>query len=149
MVTRNELFKSRFMNASNVDRPIVVTISFAKMETLENTKGETDEKLVVYFSDHKQNLALNGVNFDAICEISGEDDSDRWADTRIEIFRTTTEVAGFAAGFSAISVCGARTRTHGVAFPAAHRLRHGCAVSGTRGRHCARASIVDALQLGS
>ena len=96
MVTRNELFKSRFMNASNVDRPIVATIAFAKMETLENTKGETDTKLVVYFSDHKQNLALNGVNFDAICEISGEDDSDRWADTRIEIFRTTTEVAGKA-----------------------------------------------------
>lgn len=96
MVTRNELFRSRFLNANNVDRPIVVTIAFAKMETLENTKGETADKLVLYFSDHKQNLALNGVNFDSIVDISGEDDSDRWPGTRIEIYRTTTEVAGKA-----------------------------------------------------
>jgi hypothetical protein len=96
MVTRNELFPSRFLNADNVERPIVATIAFAKMETLKNTKGESDEKLVVFFSDNKQNLALNGVNFDSIVDISGEDDSDRWSGTRIEIYRTTTEVAGKA-----------------------------------------------------
>ena len=94
MVTRNELFRSRFLNASNVDHSIVATISFAKMEKLDNLKGESEDKLVVYFSDHKQNLALNGVNFDSIVDITGEDDSDHWAGHRIEIYRTTTAVAG-------------------------------------------------------
>jgi hypothetical protein len=82
------------MNANNVDRPTVVTIAFAKMETLKNMKGEAADKLVLYFSDHKQNLALNGVNFDSIVEISGQRDSDHWPDTRIEVYRTTTEMAG-------------------------------------------------------
>jgi hypothetical protein len=94
MVTRNELFKSRFMNAGNIEKPTVATISFAKIETLENTKGQTDEKLVVFFSDHKQNLALNTVNFDSIVEISNQYDSDHWAGVAIEIFRTMTEVGG-------------------------------------------------------
>jgi len=96
MVTRAELFPSRFLNASNVasDHPIVATIEFAKMETLESKNGNTDEKLILYFSDCKQVLALNGVNFDAIAGIAGEDNSDRWAGTKIEIYRTTTEMKG-------------------------------------------------------
>jgi hypothetical protein len=96
MVTRSELFPSRFLNASNVDQdhPIVATIEFAKMETLESKNGNTEEKLIVYFSDHKQVLALNGVNFDAIVAITGKNDSDRWTDVKIEIYRTMTEMKG-------------------------------------------------------
>jgi hypothetical protein len=96
MVTRSELFPSRFLNASNVaqDRPIVATIEFAKMETLEGKNGNAEEKLILYFNDHKQVLALNGVNFDSIAEITGEDDSDRWTGVKIEIYRTMTEMKG-------------------------------------------------------
>jgi hypothetical protein len=96
MVTRSELFPSRFLNANNVDQdhPIVATIEFAKMETLESKNGNTEEKLLLYFSDCKQVLALNGVNFDTIVEIAGEDDSDRWDGTKIEIYRTMTEMKG-------------------------------------------------------
>ena len=91
---RSDVFKSRFLNADNVPSPIVVTIAFAKKEPLENMKGQSEDKCVLYFSDHKQNLALNGINFDSVEDISGEDDTDRWPGTRIEIYRTMTEVSG-------------------------------------------------------
>lgn len=96
MVTQAELFPSRFLNASNVDQnhPLVATIEFAKTETLEGKNGNAEEKLILYFSDCKQTLALNGVNFDSIVEITGKDDSDDWAGTKIEVFRTMTEMAG-------------------------------------------------------
>jgi hypothetical protein len=91
---RSDVFKSRFLNSGNVTSPIVVTVAFAKMETLENSRGETDEKCIVYFSDCKQVLALNGINWDSIEQISGESDTDRWPDTRIEIYPSMTEVSG-------------------------------------------------------
>ena len=96
MVTRNEAFKNKqkFFNAGNVDRPTVVTIAFDKMETLENLQGERDEKCVLYFENDARRLALNGVNWDACVEITGQEDSKRWAGHQIEIFPTTTEMAG-------------------------------------------------------
>ena len=91
---RSEAFKTRFLNADNVNHSIIGTISFVKMETLESRKGEVDKKPVVYFSDLKQNLVLNPTRWDEIVEITGEDADDRWVDSRIEIYRTMTEVGG-------------------------------------------------------
>jgi len=96
MVTRAEAFPSRFVNAATVpeDRPIVATILFAKMEDLDNGTGKPERKLIVYFSDLRQSLALNRANFDAIAGIVGSDDTDLWPDTKIELYRTTTDLRG-------------------------------------------------------
>jgi hypothetical protein len=94
MVTRNDLFPPRFINAASLESPTVVTIAFAKIERLENMKGESEDKLVVYFEDHKQHLACNATNFDSICEITNQFDSENWGGHKVELYRDTTRVGG-------------------------------------------------------
>jgi hypothetical protein len=94
MVTRSELFPSRFINAANLERPMAVTIEFAKKERLENLKGESEDKLVVYFNDCKQNLACNATNLDSICNVTGQYDSDNWGGHKIELYRDQTRIGG-------------------------------------------------------
>jgi hypothetical protein len=94
MVTKSEAFPSRFLNGSNVTRPMVLNIEFVKQEELETPDGRRQTKTVVYFNNCKQLLACGPVLFDAIVDVTGEVDSDDWAGHRVEVYPSTCEVGG-------------------------------------------------------
>jgi hypothetical protein len=91
MAKRNEVFRTRFLTAADLNgKPITLTIERAPIETLKNKNGE-DTKTVLYFRGTKKALPLNRINWDAVAEITGEDDSDNWPGYRIEVYPTTTQ----------------------------------------------------------
>jgi hypothetical protein len=94
MVTKTEMFPSRFLIADNLKgKPVVLTIKSATVEILKDNKtGRDQDKLVLSFDRTEKLLPLNVTNFDAVVDVTGEDDSDRWVGHRIEVFPTTTRL---------------------------------------------------------
>lgn len=91
---RDELFLSKYLKAADLKgKPITVTIERAPAETLKNPEGKEQTKTVLYFKGAKKSLPLNMTNWDACAAICGDDTED-WPGCRIELFPTTTAMAG-------------------------------------------------------
>jgi hypothetical protein len=94
MVKRSEVFPKKHFCADDVaDEPVTLTISTAAQEVLRNN-GQEQTKTGLYFRGGHKPLPLNRTNWDAVVEITGEDDSDNWAGHQIEAFRSTTHTPG-------------------------------------------------------
>jgi hypothetical protein len=95
MAKRNEIYKSKgkYLKASDLSEPITVTIERAPTETLRNN-GEEEAKTVLYFKGKAKCLPLNLTNWDSVCDITGEADSDDWAGHAVQLYATTTELKG-------------------------------------------------------
>jgi hypothetical protein len=92
MATKGELFASRFFKAENFKKPTVLEIQHCAVEALKNQEGVSKEKLVVFFVGQKQQLVCNATNFDAIVDVTGEDDTDRWIGHKICLYPTMTQL---------------------------------------------------------
>ena len=91
---REEVFPSKYLKADDLDgKAAVVTIKDAPFEILKGTDGKEQGKVVLYFNKTKKALPLNRVNWDAVADILGDDTED-WPSGRIELYPTTTEMAG-------------------------------------------------------
>jgi len=91
---RDEVFPGKYLKASDLKgKPRTVEIDHAPYETLKNTKGEEQQKIVLYFVGAKKALPLNMTNFDAVADIWG-DDTEFWPGQKIELYPTTTQMGG-------------------------------------------------------
>jgi len=90
---RDEIFPSKYLKAGDLNKPIVVTIESAPLETLKNPEGKEQHKTVLYFKGAKKALPLNVSNWDAVAEICGED-TDDWPGGKIELYATKTHMGG-------------------------------------------------------
>src|SRR4029450_3925170 len=95
MPTREEMFPSRFLKASDLTgKAVVVRIASAPVETLKGPNGTEERKTVLYFNGGaKKVLPLNKTNWDAGAAIGGEN-SDDWPGKKIELFPTVTDLRG-------------------------------------------------------
>jgi hypothetical protein len=95
MVTREDMFPSRFLKAQDLKgKPVVVSIASAPVETLKTPNGTEERKTVLYFNGGaKKVLPLNRTNWDAVASIAGEN-SDSWPGEKIELYPTKTELRG-------------------------------------------------------
>jgi hypothetical protein len=93
MPTKNDLFPSKYLKASDLGEPTVMTIATAPVETLKY-KTKEEDKIVLHFRGTPKLLPLNFTNFDSVVAVTGEADTDNWPGKRIELFATTTEVQG-------------------------------------------------------
>jgi hypothetical protein len=86
MATRDELFPSKYLKAGDVETPLIVTIDRAPTETVgQGAKAES--KPVLYFrGGSPKPCPVNKTNFDALVAVSGEEDSDNWGGTVVELF---------------------------------------------------------------
>src|SRR5262249_52811200 len=92
---RDDVFPSRFLKCADLNgKSAVLTIKSASLEKLKNGNGEEETKTVIYFEKAKKGLILNRTNWDKIAELTGEDDSDNWPGSRVEVFPATTEMRG-------------------------------------------------------
>ena len=92
-MNRDEIFPSKYLKASDLTMPIVVTIDSAPLEVLKNPEGKEQSKVVLYFRGAKKALPLNITNWDAVAAICGED-TDDWPGGRIELYATRTQMGG-------------------------------------------------------
>jgi hypothetical protein len=91
---RADVFPDKYLKAADLKgRARVFEIDRAVLETLKNTKGEEQQKIVLYFSGAKKALPLNMTNFDAVADICG-DDTDFWPEQKIELYSTKTQMGG-------------------------------------------------------
>ena len=91
MAKRHEVFPTRFLTAADLNgKPITLTIQSAPQETLKNKNGE-EVKTVLHFRGAKKTLPLNRTNWDAVADITGEDDSINWPGHKVEAYPTTTQ----------------------------------------------------------
>jgi hypothetical protein len=91
---RDDVFLSKYLKASDLKgKARVVEIDHAPLEMLKNTKGEEQQKIVLYFVGGKKAMPLNMTNFDAVASICG-DDTDFWPGKKIELYPTTTQMGG-------------------------------------------------------
>jgi hypothetical protein len=92
MVTRQEAFPSRWLQASDFPKPAVLEIVETNQETVRGNDGRNAKKLVLYFRGQRKGLIVNATNFDSVATITGEVDSDNWIGH--SIVATTTEMGG-------------------------------------------------------
>ena len=68
MATRNDVFPSKYLKASDLDgTPLTVTIVSAPLETLKNPEGKEQTKTVLYLRGTKKLLPLNVTNLGLLC----------------------------------------------------------------------------------
>jgi hypothetical protein len=95
MTTRDEAFPSKYLKAADLKgRSVILEIAAAPEETLTGFDGQSQVKSVLYFSGTKKKLPLNRTNWNAVADVTGEEDSDRWAGHRVELYPATTEMNG-------------------------------------------------------
>jgi hypothetical protein len=91
MPTKDEMFPSKYLKAGELKgNPVVVKIASATPEKLKNASGVEQRKVVLTFFKTEKQLPLNATNFDAVMDITGEDDSDNWSGHKIELYPTET-----------------------------------------------------------
>jgi hypothetical protein len=90
MAKRHEVFPSRFLTAADLNgKAVTLTIDRAPLEPLKN-KNREETKTVLYFRGTRKVLPLNRTNWDAVADITGEDDSENWPGHQIQVWPTTT-----------------------------------------------------------
>jgi hypothetical protein len=94
MVTRAKAFPDRFLRGSDLPGPKTVTVIEAVQQKLKDFKsGEMVDKTVLYF-DNCSPLPLTYDNFCAVCDISGQEDSDDWHGITLELYPVTVLIGG-------------------------------------------------------
>jgi hypothetical protein len=92
-VKKDDLWPSKYLKAADLPEPRVLKIKHARLETLKNRGGE-ETKLVVTFVGEDKTMPLNRTNFDSVCDVTGEYDSDDWKGSEVELYATTTQLKG-------------------------------------------------------
>ena len=93
MVTKSDVFPSRYFKAADLDGPIVLTVSEAPLEELKN-QGRAEKKVVLHFKQTSKVFPLNKVNWESMERITHRMDSNDWAGCKIEPYPTQTEMRG-------------------------------------------------------
>jgi hypothetical protein len=95
MATRSERFKRRFLSAPDLNgKPVRLTIDREYMEALKSADGKEQNKSILAFRGTDKELVVNLTNWESLVEITGQDDSARWAGIKVELYPTTTLMAG-------------------------------------------------------
>lgn len=86
----SDIFPSKYLRAADLNgaEPIV-TIDRVVTETLGD-----ESKPVMYFKGKDKGLVMNKTNWNAVEELTGEDDSDNWKGTGIKLVTVKVEFQG-------------------------------------------------------
>lgn len=89
MVDATDYFGGNYLKASDIEKPLSLTITSTKVQRLEDR-----DKLIVHFDEVEKELVLNKINTNRIIEWSGSKDTDNWPGTKITLLATTVEYDG-------------------------------------------------------
>ena len=77
---------ARYLKKGDIPSPINTSILWIKEEEVTAPGKGTETRLVLYFDGQKKGLVLNTANAEALAEITGTDDYEKWADTRVQLY---------------------------------------------------------------
>lgn len=88
----HEAFPSKYIKTEDLEgKTLNVTIERVITETIKKDDGSTEEKRIVYFKGAQRGMVLNQTNWNAIADISGQQDDDDWPGTKIMLYPTKTQ----------------------------------------------------------
>jgi hypothetical protein len=91
---KSEACPSKYFRAKDCPEDWVLNaeIELARMEKFEGGRGKDGgEKMVCYFRRQKSGLVIGPVLWDALIELTGEEDSDNWPGHRVQLYRDVTQ----------------------------------------------------------
>jgi hypothetical protein len=91
---KDVIFPDKYLKCAHLKgKSVTLTITAAPLETLKNTQGEEQHKIVLHFAGTKKMLPLNVTNFDAVADVCGED-TDDWPGKKVELYPSVTQMGG-------------------------------------------------------
>lgn len=86
MATIADLGSSKYIKQTDVQPPILVTISGYKKQNVAKEDEKPENKFVLFFKETDKGLVLNTTNGNLIAEITGSPDLDEWEGKKIVLF---------------------------------------------------------------
>jgi hypothetical protein len=77
---------AQYLKKEDIPSPVNTSILWIKEEEVTAPGKGTETRLVLYFDGLKKGLVLNTANADALLEITGTEDTEKWADTPVQLF---------------------------------------------------------------
>ena len=72
----------------------ILTIKNVKKEIVTGNGGKKEECIIAEFKENEKPMILNRTNCKAITKLTGTPDIENWASKKIQIYATTTKLAG-------------------------------------------------------
>src|SRR6187431_2762464 len=76
---------AKYLKKEDIPSPVNTSILWIKEEVTAPGKG-TETRLVLYLDGFKKGLVLNATNAQALEEITGTDDCEKWEDISIQVY---------------------------------------------------------------
>jgi hypothetical protein len=77
---------AKYLKKEDIPSPVNTSILWIKEEEVTAPGKGTETGLVLYFDRLKKGLVLNTANAEALLEITGTDDTEKWADTPVQLY---------------------------------------------------------------
>ena len=77
---------AKYLKKEDIPSPVNTSILWTKEEEVTAPGKGTETRLVLYFDGFKKGLVLNATNAQALEEITGTEDCDKWADIPIQVY---------------------------------------------------------------
>lgn len=95
MTTIDDIYGGKYMKASDLQKPVKLTIKAARVEQFPGrAEGEVKDKVVLVFNDIEKELVVNATNAARISEIANTKVIEDWAGTTIMLVKDKTKYAG-------------------------------------------------------
>jgi len=95
MTNTDDIYGGKFMKASDLQKPVRLTIKSARIEQFPGRKeGEVQNKVVLTFNDIEKEMVVNATNAARITEISKTKIIEDWVGTTIMLVKDKTKYAG-------------------------------------------------------
>jgi hypothetical protein len=77
---------AKYLKKEDIPSPVNTSILWTKEEEVTAPGKGTETRLVLYFDGLKKGLVLNTANAEALAEITGTDDYEKWSDIPIQLY---------------------------------------------------------------
>jgi hypothetical protein len=77
---------AKYLKKKDIPSPVNTSILWIKEEEVTAPGKGTETRLVLYFDGLKKGLVLNTANAEALAEITGTDDYEKWSDIPIQLY---------------------------------------------------------------
>src|SRR4026208_1758202 len=77
---------AKYLKKEDITSPINTSILWTKEEEVTAPGKGTETRLVLYFDGLKKGLVLNTANAEALAEITGTDDYEKWSDIPVQLY---------------------------------------------------------------
>ena len=77
---------AKYLKKEDVPSPVNTSILWIKEEEVTAPGKGTETRLVLYLDGLKKGLVLNTANAEALAEITGTDDYEKWSDIPIQLY---------------------------------------------------------------